>query len=514
MTLQNFEFERDVKLEIRKKKVKGKVYEYETCYINVGKLTLREEFKKYVGKKVKVKVIVEAINEVNEDDLVNDLVDTYLKIDKYEGNYINAYEIYSNTNVIKNVMSWENFVKWIKDLRLKKSFVIVTWDFWKDEFDKDKYYIKISYQFAPHLVQKIKKLEDFLPSLITKVVMKNYSLDEIQTRDNFWVKIIDLYNELPNELKSKISFEQFLDFIQKLSKERFLEYYVQYNMLDEGNRKWDLQVRGKIANEIRRMILLNLKEPFSVKNLSTCRCVDILSDIKNFVKVKESVLSSLIEIQKEFCKAKKHKFSPIGILFLAKLFNGRITFKELFECRDTKCFIERLKPIPFDLFREMLSKLFYLSEVVPLIRFSRSFENDNIPIPNYIEPVGMIWLESWKIEDWVKKHKDEIGKILVREGDIPKPKPNLKQYFEALKIAFKNYWKNIHPSYAPLEELYNLINEELRKMYLSELTFDEHKNYIKQLKWDYKFYNCIKYYEGGINPNLKHWIYVCMDCNY
>lgn len=157
MTLQNFEFEREVKLEIRKKKVKGKVYEYETCYINVGKLSLREEFKKYVGKKVKVKVIVEAINEVNEDDLVNDLVDTYLKIDKYEGNYINAYEIYSNTNVIKNVMSWENFVKWIKDLRLKKSFVIVTWDFWKDEFDKDKYYIKISYQFAPHLVQKIKQ---------------------------------------------------------------------------------------------------------------------------------------------------------------------------------------------------------------------------------------------------------------------------------------------------------------------------------------------------------------------
>jgi len=247
-----------------------------------------------------------------------------------------------------------------------------------------------------------------------------------------------------------------------------------------------------------------------VENVSICKCIDILADIKNFVKVIENVLSRLIEIQREFCKAGKHRFSPVGILYLLEVHGGRISFKELFGCRDVKCFVEKLKPIPIDLFREMLSKLFYLGEI-PIIRFSRSFENDNIPVPGYIEPVGTIWTDSWKLTEWVKKHRDEISEILTKESNVVElPKPKVNQYFEALKNAFRRYWGRIPPSYASLEELCNLINEELRKMGLSELTFEEHRKYIEHVKREY--YNCVDYYEGGLDPKHRHWVYIKEKC--
>ena len=55
--IKEFELEKDVKVRKKRKVVKGKVYEFEELYINVGRISLPSEFKQF--KKVKVKVIVE-----------------------------------------------------------------------------------------------------------------------------------------------------------------------------------------------------------------------------------------------------------------------------------------------------------------------------------------------------------------------------------------------------------------------------------------------------------------------
>ena len=122
------------------------------------------------------------------------------------------------------------------------------------------------------------------------------------------------------------------------------------------------------------------------------------------------------------------------------------------------------------------------------------------------------WFIVYEFETVDKKHV----KITIRgtgaevEENLQEPKPKVSQYFEALKNAFKRYWSKIPPSYAPLEQLYTLINEELRKMGLSELTFEEHRKYIEYVKREY--YNCIDYYEGGLDPKHRHWVYIKEKC--
>ena len=51
------EFVKEVKTRKRRKIIKGKIYEYEEPYVNIGRITLPNKFKQL--KKVKVKVFIE-----------------------------------------------------------------------------------------------------------------------------------------------------------------------------------------------------------------------------------------------------------------------------------------------------------------------------------------------------------------------------------------------------------------------------------------------------------------------
>jgi len=141
MISKEFEFEKEVKVRRKRKVVKGKVYEYEDIYINIGRVSLSQEFKQYVGKKVKVKLIIE-IEKPSEGQLLNDLRETYLSITPYP-QYISAKLVYEKSKLIKYVMTYSEFIQWLKELRLKLPNVILTWDFWLPEDHPNKYNLLI-----------------------------------------------------------------------------------------------------------------------------------------------------------------------------------------------------------------------------------------------------------------------------------------------------------------------------------------------------------------------------------
>jgi len=79
-----------------------------------------------------------------------------------------------------------------------------------------------------------------------------------------------------------------------------------------------------------------------------------------------------------------------------------------------------------------------------------------------------------------------------------KKKVSFREYKEALLKAWKEYWKEVPPWYAPLEKLHLLINKHLPV----DLTLKEHLHYIKELaKW-----GKLDYLYGGLDPRYKHWV--------
>ena len=75
---------------------------------------------------------------------------------------------------------------------------------------------------------------------------------------------------------------------------------------------------------------------------------------------------------------------------------------------------------------------------------------------------------------------------------------DLKEYYEALKKAWEEYWKAAPPWYAALESLHEIINRYLGE----DLSLEEHLKYIRELA---KF--CIvEYWYGGLDPKKKHWV--------
>ena len=79
-------------------------------------------------------------------------------------------------------------------------------------------------------------------------------------------------------------------------------------------------------------------------------------------------------------------------------------------------------------------------------------------------------------------------------------------YYKALQRAWREYWGNVEPWYASIENMMSLINEKLSEILGRHVTMslEEHLKYIKELaRW-----GKIEYRYGGIDPKRKHWILV------
>jgi len=79
-----------------------------------------------------------------------------------------------------------------------------------------------------------------------------------------------------------------------------------------------------------------------------------------------------------------------------------------------------------------------------------------------------------------------------------------KQYYEALKRAWKLYWGTFPSWYASLEDLSGIINRELSKILGKNirLTLTDHLKYVGELaKW-----GKLEYWSGGLDPKRRHWI--------
>jgi len=80
----------------------------------------------------------------------------------------------------------------------------------------------------------------------------------------------------------------------------------------------------------------------------------------------------------------------------------------------------------------------------------------------------------------------------------------LKIYYHALVNAWKEYWGEVPPWYASLENLKPYIDAELSKALgrSVSLSLEEHLKYIKELYRQGK----VDYWYGGLDPKRRHWV--------
>jgi len=79
-----------------------------------------------------------------------------------------------------------------------------------------------------------------------------------------------------------------------------------------------------------------------------------------------------------------------------------------------------------------------------------------------------------------------------------------KLYYQALVNAWWEYWGEVPPWYASLENLKPYIDAELSKALgrSVSLSLEEHLEYIKELdRW-----GKVEYWYGGLDPKRRHWV--------
>lgn len=79
-----------------------------------------------------------------------------------------------------------------------------------------------------------------------------------------------------------------------------------------------------------------------------------------------------------------------------------------------------------------------------------------------------------------------------------------EQYYQALKLAWREYWGEWPPWYASLEDLKPNIEEHLSAIVRRPVTLslEDHLKYIREFaKW-----GKVEYWVGGLDPSRRHWI--------
>jgi len=87
-----------------------------------------------------------------------------------------------------------------------------------------------------------------------------------------------------------------------------------------------------------------------------------------------------------------------------------------------------------------------------------------------------------------------------------RPDITVETYYRALVNAWREYWGEVPPWYASLEELSKYIDAELARALGTpvELALGEHLRYIGELAR----LGRVDYWYGGLDPKRRHWVAV------